>query len=168
MPRLDGGGNGGFNVSDDGMNTKLLAAVHSGEPEAIVGAYMAAKARVARDREFMTCVEDAILEHIGAHGGAAIVVGTLELRATFPKETKGRKGAAGRTLAALLEATAGDVQAVADCLYADPFKVSSAKAILPGDTFADCFETIVRPKLVEGVAKKQLVCVDTQYLPERK
>lgn len=146
---------------------QLLADVHSGEPEAIISAYMAAKARVARDREFLAVIEDSILEHIEAHGGKPVVVGTMELRATFPKETKCRKGAAGRTLAALLEAAAGDVQAVADCLYADPFKVSSARAILPGDTFADCFETVTRPKLVEGVARKQLVCVDTQYVTKQ-
>ena len=147
---------------------QLLAAVHSGEPEAIAGAYMAAKAQVARAREFMACIEEAIMAHIEANGGAAIVVHTMALMAKFPSETKCRKGAAGRTLSALFDATGGDVQGVADCLYADPFKVSACRALLPGDTFADCFEVVTRPKLVEGVAKKQLVCVDTQYLPERK
>ena len=144
---------------------QLLAAVHSGEPEAIAGAYMAAKAQVARAREFMACIEEAIMAHIEANGGAAIVVHTMALMAKFPSETKNREGAAGRTLAALLGQT--DVDGVAGCLCSDPFKIKACRAILPGDTFADCFETIVRPKLVEGVAKKQLVETDLRFVTKQ-
>lgn len=148
--------------------TSDIAIITTGTPEDIVTIRMHRKARMQRAREELALIDDAILSHIEANGGAPIVVGTVELRATYPKDTRNRDGAKGRTLAALFGATGGDMDAVAGLLCSDPYKPGACRGVLPGEAFADCFETVSKPRLVEGVAKKSLVEVDTRFLPGRE
>lgn len=69
------------------------------------------------------------------------------------------------TLAALLEATGGDLDRVAECLSSSAWKPGAAKAVLPD---ADAwFETVETPDLKTGKPERRLQKADANFTPQR-
>ena len=63
----------------------------------------------------------------------------------------------------LLTACGGDLDAVVGHLRTDPFKYGSVRSVLDETAFGQLFETDYKAKLVEGVAQRQLLAVNTRF-----
>jgi hypothetical protein len=86
-----------------------IAAITDGTPETIASIRMIYKAAADRAYENLRLLDDAILNHIEANGGNPVPSGaTTELRATYPHETKLRKGAKVAVLKHLFDICLGD------------------------------------------------------------
>lgn len=135
-----------------------IAAVASPEvSEDFIGGVMdAVDAAYERAKELREMFRAAAVEHIEATGRPLVIAGRTWV-AVYPHETKNVPDMKRRTLHELLAACNGDVDAVADCLCADPYKPGHVKTILPGDVFGECFKTERKVRLQEKTPRKQLV-----------
>ena len=135
-----------------------LAAVAdpAATPERIADVMNRADALYEWAKAVRESVRAAVVEHLEATG-RPLVIGNTEHRAMHVRETKNRPEQKRRTLHALFDACGGDVDAVADCLYSDPYKAGEAAGRLPPEVFRACFETVERVRLVSGKPRKQLV-----------
>jgi hypothetical protein len=108
------------------------------------------KALQAKLKEFSQEVEEALIEHISAHGdidigdGKRLYVGT-------ERGYKCRDNAA--TFVAILGATGGDEALMAEALASGAWKPGACRKLL-GSTFANHFEETVAQDLKTGSAKR--------------
>lgn len=112
---------------------------------------------VARDlaRQF----KDQCIARIEASGDVPLGDGR-RLYVGPEKTTKSINNA--RTLEALLTATGGDEQAIAQLLSSQPWKHGACRAVL-GDKWDECFVIEKKLDLKTGVAKKDLLVFDPQF-----
>lgn len=106
-----------------------------------------------------------LIEWINKNG--AITIGTRRIFVGEDKSTKCKDVKAA--MQALLEASGGDWDQVVQCLSANAIKHGAARTVLE-DKWGDHFEVIEKTELKEGVEKpvKQIVDMDTQFIPQRK
>lgn len=144
-----------------------IAAVTDGTPETIASIRMVYKAAADRAYENLRLLDDAIIEHIQAGGGAPIPTGaTTELRATYPKKTTLRDGTnvKAKALRVILESCGGDFDALAELLCSEPYKPGACERVLPPWEFKALFETVSTAKIVEGKRKPVLTEVDRRFI----
>jgi hypothetical protein len=142
-----------------------IAAITDGTPETIASIRMIYKAAADRAYENLRLLDDAILNHIEANGGNPVPSGaTTELRATYPHETKLRKGAKVAVLKHLFDICLGDFGTVAEHLTSQPYKPAACKSLIEVDDWVRYFEVIHTAKVVEGKRKPVLTEVDKRFI----
>jgi hypothetical protein len=84
------------------------------------------------------------------------------LYVTPNKTTKSRDNKA--TMAALLDTTGGDVDAMVECLASQPFKHGTIRQIINDEAaFEALFETTVTSKTAEGKAQNKIQAADKRF-----
>lgn len=113
-----------------------------------------------RIKEVDDLFEKMAIEWVEANGdldignGIRYYVGTPSTTKCIDKKT---------ALVGLLEATAGDVDALCEHLASDPIKHGAARKTLPPEVYAKCFETTTKKTLEEGKPKKRLLAANDRF-----
>ena len=123
------------------------------------------EAEERRLKELKAAWVAAMTEHLEATG-TSLTIGVVKYYLGIARETVGNEAMEADTLEALLTAGNGDWQAVASCLRSQPFRVTACKALLPEAEYTRLFSIRERTVLKEGVPKKQLCSVNTQFIKQ--
>jgi len=117
------------------------------------------KALQAKLKEFAAEVEEALIEHITAHGDIDIGEGK-RLYIGVQRDYRCRDNAA--TFVAVLGATGGDETLMAEALSSGAWKPGACRKLL-GDTFVNHFEETVAQDLKTGSARKIVKTFDPAF-----
>src|SRR4026208_640946 len=110
-------------------------------------------------REVKALCEERVLEYVLAHG--PIEIGDLRYYAATEKRTVCRDTRA--TAEAVLDATAGDLDAFCEQLAAQPWKYGALKSLLGQARWDLYFEVQEKPDLKTGKAEPKLLTVNKKY-----
>jgi hypothetical protein len=143
-------------VSDD-LLARIAAVSDPGTSTDAIGDVMnVVESAYERAKELREMFRAAAVEHIEATG-QPLRIGDRVWEAKYPAETKNVPEQKRETLRQLVEACNGDLDAVADCVCADPYKPGHARTLLHPDVYRQCFVTTTKARLVEGKPRKVLV-----------
>jgi hypothetical protein len=135
------------------------------EPETALHAWLdLTDVLLARARQVRQMIESLAIEWISANGPTHF--GDITYTVGYPKTV--RCTDAVRCLGLVLDACGGDLDAAVAYLRSDPFKYGSIRNLLGEPVYAEMFKTETKPKLVEGKPQKELVKIDTRFLPSSK
>jgi hypothetical protein len=115
-------------------------------------------------REFKALCEERVLEYVSDHG--PIDVGEIRYFAGTDKKTVCKDTRA--TAEAVLDATAGDLDAFCEQLGAQPWKYGALKTLLGQERWAQFFDVVEKVDLKTKKAEKKLLTINTRFLGERK
>lgn len=133
-------------------------AVQFGSQENVLLALGYAKRLRELAKELTDQAEQAAIGYIKEHGEFA--VGETRYYVGVRKDTKCKDAKA--VLAAVLEVTGGDLDAVNECLSSGAWKPGATKKVL-GDAAVQHFETVEVGELREGKAVPRLQVVNTAF-----
>lgn len=143
----------------------LLASLDTTVPVSqVVDVMNAVDAYVRRAKEFKVQLEQAMIEWIKANGD--IEIGTVRYYVGTEKEAKCTDQRTALDL--ILEASGGDLDAVASVLASGAFKPGAARALLSPVQYEAVFLTTEKSKLKEGKPDRKLIRVDSQYVRQHE
>ncbi len=135
------------------------------EPEADLHAWLnLADVLTARAKQIRQTVERVAIEWIELHG--PLRMGDVLLTIGHQKAVKCVYPVA--CLERVIESCDGDLEAAVSYLRSDPFKYGSVRGLLGDGLFEQLFRTEQKVKLVEGKPRKELLRLDTRFLPARE
>lgn len=148
---------------------QLRNAVDNISPEMPLEVLLAFEDQVSFFKQFMkelsNTLKDRLYEWIEANG--EINLPEMNKRYYNAQETKTKCRDKKALIEALLDATKGDIEALAELLSSDPFKQGACKIPL-GDKWDDHFEVVLVNKGKTGKPKPPTtIKVDTTFLPKK-
>lgn len=130
-------------------------------PERAAELLTAVDTAMHRARDLKRALEAYLIDWMPSAGVKEIQIGTVRHVVTDKKTTKCRD--VRRTIEALLNAVAGDVDMLCDVLSANAIKHGAAKKVLDPQAFAECFE-VTTEKDLEQRPIKTLVALDDRFV----
>jgi hypothetical protein len=143
---------------------RLILSIPAADVEQLSEAIGKLKALKAYVRELDRMFGEQMLERLDQSG--PVTVGEVRYYAGFETETLNNDTAA--TLTALLEATGGDIGAVAGCLCSQPFKHGACKSVLAEGVYYLLFTVTEKRKAKEGKPVRKVLTANPKYTEAKR